>query len=254
MPASAACECALEVNEKGERGTLIVLLILNAMMFIVELVLGIRAESTALIADSLDMLADAIVYGVALRAVGWAASKKRHVTRLCAGCQVLLALVVLADIIRAAVVGSAPESWLIIGVGIGALVVNVICLALISNYRTGGVHIKATFIFTQSDAIANLLTIIAGIVILLTDLEWFDLLAGGIVIFIFLYSSAKILRLKEPQQQFNNCSKPCDNGDCGDRVCAGENDINKSCEDTCETKEDCGECKCSSESAFVSEV
>lgn len=53
-----------------ERRTLVILLSINAIMFVIELVIGWIAQSTGLIADSLDMLADAAVYGISLYAVG----------------------------------------------------------------------------------------------------------------------------------------------------------------------------------------
>ena len=46
------------------------LLAINAAMFVVEVTTGWIAQSTGLMADSLDMFADAAVYGLALYAVG----------------------------------------------------------------------------------------------------------------------------------------------------------------------------------------
>ena len=60
------CGCGLEQADKLERSTLMVLLVINAIMFVLELTLGWFAQSTGLIADSLDMLADAAVYGISL--------------------------------------------------------------------------------------------------------------------------------------------------------------------------------------------
>ena len=60
------CGCGSDQAEKLERKTLVILLAINAVMFVVEVVLGWLAESTGLIADSLDMLADAGVYGLSL--------------------------------------------------------------------------------------------------------------------------------------------------------------------------------------------
>ena len=57
------CDCSIEVESRQQGRILITLLVINAAMFVVEVVAGIFAESTGLIADSLDMLADAVVYG-----------------------------------------------------------------------------------------------------------------------------------------------------------------------------------------------
>lgn len=69
----APCQCAtsaLEVKEQGERGALTVLLVLNLLLMVVEATLGWKAESTALLADAADNLADAAVYAVAVYAIG----------------------------------------------------------------------------------------------------------------------------------------------------------------------------------------
>lgn len=197
-----ACQCALEVNEKGERGTLIVLLVLNLLLLVVEATLGWIAESTALLADSVDNLADATVYAVGLYAVGRSANMKLRAARLGGICQAVLALAVIGDIIRRAVSENEPESWIIIGVGIGALAVNILCLVLISRYRTGGVHMKASFIFSQNDVIANTATIITGIIILFTGADWLDLVVGSCIVVLVLYGSVMIFRevSREPVQ------------------------------------------------------
>ena len=66
----SGCGCEVEISKKEQSHVLIVLLTINALMFLVEITLGLLSESTALIADSLDMLADAAVYGIGLYAVG----------------------------------------------------------------------------------------------------------------------------------------------------------------------------------------
>ena len=65
----AACDCSAGIRTGVERRTLIAVLAINAVMFVVELLLGLMVQSTGLIADSLDMLADALVYGISLSAV-----------------------------------------------------------------------------------------------------------------------------------------------------------------------------------------
>lgn len=64
------CDCEIELKDNEQRTILYWLLGINAVMFVLELGVGWFAQSTGLIADSLDMLADAIVYGIALYAVG----------------------------------------------------------------------------------------------------------------------------------------------------------------------------------------
>lgn len=122
QPAGGQCATSdLEVKEQGERGALTVLLVLNLLLMVVEATLGWKAESTALLADAADNLADAAVYAVAVYAIGRSHEMKMRAARLGGMCQAGLALAVIGDIIRRSLSNNEPNSWIIIGVGIGAL-------------------------------------------------------------------------------------------------------------------------------------
>ncbi len=69
----ADCGCELESENDAQRKTLRIVLVINATMFCVETTAGVLASLTELIADSLDMLADASVYASCLYAIGRAA-------------------------------------------------------------------------------------------------------------------------------------------------------------------------------------
>lgn len=183
-------------DDSGEAKTLKVLLAINAAMFVFELVLGLVAQSTGLIADSLDMFADAAVYGVALMAVGAAASRKVKAAHFAGWLQVLLALFALAEVIRRAVFGSEPESGLMMGVGLVALVANVACLMLISKKKDDGAHMKASYIFSANDVIANMGVIVAGALVAWTGSSLPDLVIGSIIAVVVLNGARRILKLK----------------------------------------------------------
>ena len=141
-----ACDCSVEIKDKAECKVLVVLLIINAFMFVLEIVAGMVSESIALIAESLDMLADATVYGVGLYAVGRSAHSKITAAYLSGLFQVLLGCTVLIDIVRRLILGSEPEPMFMVVVGLLALVANVICLFLIAKHRHGEVHMRASWI------------------------------------------------------------------------------------------------------------
>lgn len=183
-------------EEEKEANTLKLLLAINAVMFVTELVMGWWAQSTGLIADSLDMFADAAVYGIALYAVGHSVSKKLRAAHLSGWLQVILALGVLSEVIRRAVLGSAPESMPMIGFGFIALVANVWCLMLIAKNRDGGAHMRASWIFSANDVIANAGVIIAGGLVAWTGSQYPDLVIGSIIGVIVLVGAFRILRLK----------------------------------------------------------
>jgi cation diffusion facilitator family transporter len=190
----SGCDCGIEIKDQSERRVLIQLLLINGVMFLIELSVGWWAQSTALIADALDMLADAMVYAVGLYAVGRAVSVKAHAARISGWLQIGLGLLVLLDILRRFVMGSEPVSILMMGMGVVALVANIICLYLISAHRGGEVHMRASWIFSKNDVIANVGVILAGALVAWTGSRYPDLIIGLIVATVVTHGGLRILR------------------------------------------------------------
>lgn len=188
------CGCGIEIKNREESRVLIILLSINAFMFVVEIVLGIMSESTAIIADSLDMLADATVYGIGLYAVGRSPLVKIKAAHLSGVFQVILGVLVSADVIRRLIYGSEPESFLMISVGIAALIANVICLTLISKHKDSEVHMRASWVFSKNDVIANLGIIISGGFVYLLDSRFPDLIIGMIISIIVIRGGIHIIK------------------------------------------------------------
>jgi Co/Zn/Cd efflux system component len=92
--------------------------------------------------------------------------------------------------------GSSPEGIAMIGISLLALAANVTCLALISRHREGGVHMRASYIFTANDVLANLGVIVAGAAVALTASPLPDWSIGAVISIMVLVSAVKILKLK----------------------------------------------------------
>jgi len=179
-----------------ERKVLIWLLALNGLMFFIELIAGWMAQSAGLIADALDMFADAAVYGVALYAVGKAAGHKLTAAKLAGIVELFLAFGAIWRTGYQIYVGAQPEANTMIWISIMALAVNVTCLFLISKRKNDGVHMRASYIFSANDVLANLGVIVAGILV-----TWFtspipDWIIGLLIGFLVLSGAIRILRLK----------------------------------------------------------
>lgn len=187
---------SVKTMDKKETVILKWLLAINATMFVIELFVGWLAQSTALIADSLDMFADAIVYGLALYAVGRSVRLKLQVAHLSGWIQVILALGALSEVLRRFIFGSEPVSTLMMSFGLVALIANIICLMLISKNKEGGAHMKASWIFSANDVIANLGVILAGFLVALTGSPYPDLVIGLIIGLIVLNGARRILRIE----------------------------------------------------------
>lgn len=182
-------------NSQTESKVLKILLGINAGMFVAELAAGVIARSTGLIADSLDMFADAAVYGLSLYAVGKTAQLQNQTSRVSGFFQLILALGVFLEVVRRFVNGSEPDSAYMIGIAFLALVANVTCMFLLSKHRTGGAHMKASWIFSTNDVIANCGVIVAGILVALTGSNLPDLIIGSFIAFVVLRGAFKIFAL-----------------------------------------------------------
>ncbi len=162
-------------------------------MFVAELVTGIIGESMGLIGDSLDMLADATVYGIGLYAVGRAASVKIRAAFLSGVFQIALAVGVAGEIVRRVIWGSDPEPLYMVTISLVALVANVVCLILISKYRSGEVHMRASWLFSRNDVIANIGVVCGGLLVYSLETRWPDLVIGAAIVGVVLRGGLTIL-------------------------------------------------------------
>lgn len=194
--AAGEAQAAAPGDDAAEARVLWILLAINAAMFVIELGAGLWARSAGLIADAMDMFADAAVYGVALYAVGRAARHKLAAARLAGVLQLVLALGALAEVVRRMLVGAMPEPVGMMGIALLALAANVACLVLIARHREGGVHMKASYIFSANDVVANLGVIGAGALVAWLGTPWPDWIIGLLIAAVVLAGAVRILRLR----------------------------------------------------------
>jgi Co/Zn/Cd efflux system component len=202
----SGCGCGAEQAESLEKKTLIMLLAINAFMFVTELTLGWLAQSAGLIADSLDMLADAAVYGLSLYAVGKGVLQQAKAASVSGYLQIFLGFGVLFEVARRMLFGSDPQSTLIIVVGVVALVANLICLIFISKHKDGGVHMRASWIFSTNDVIANLGVIVSGALVAVVGSRYPDLIVGTIISIVVIRGGIKILQDAKETKRSASCA------------------------------------------------
>lgn len=185
--------CAVDAQNRQERRLLWVVLVLNAIMFIVEFAAGWLANSSGLLADSLDMLADAMVYSLSLYAVGKAVSKKARAALLNGGLQLTLGLWVLADVAWRMWSGSTPSAELMGSVALLALAVNVTCFLLLFRFRRGDVNMRASWICSRNDILANTGVLVAAGFVAWLDSPWPDRVIGALIAAIVIHSAWRII-------------------------------------------------------------
>ena len=171
-------------------------LIINFAFFIIEMTTGLISKSMGLVADSLDMLADSFVYGLSLWAVGSTVLRKKKVARWSGYFQLTLALLGIIEVVRRFIGSEAmPDYRIMIGVSILALIANGACLYLLQKSKSNEAHMKASMIFTSNDVIINAGVILAGVLVLLTQSKYPDLIIGSIVFLIVVKGAFRILKL-----------------------------------------------------------
>lgn len=203
-----------DIAPSVEAKTLKYLLGINFTMFVIEIMLGFYAESTGLLADGLDMLADSFVYGLSLYAVGKSISMKHKAAYFSGVMQISLGLLCLVEVGRKFYFGSEPLSNYMIVVSMIALIANLWCLVLIHKHKDGEVHMKASWIFSANDVIVNTGVIVSGALVYFLNSNIPDLIIGGIVSIIVISGGISIIRLSkikkvEPVKE-TCCSNKCD--------------------------------------------
>jgi cation diffusion facilitator family transporter len=174
--------CRHEVCAAGqERKVLVIALCINAAMFFAEFTAGVVGDSTALLADSLDMLADAAVYAIGLYAIG-RSLRLRSAAALTNGLlETLLGLGIVGEAATKMSHGASPDAALMGIFSVLALCANLICFALLARYREGDINLRATWLCSRNDVLANIGVLAAGGLVMLTNSFWPDVIIGLII-------------------------------------------------------------------------
>jgi len=179
-----------------QRKLLWTVLIINFLFFGLEMLFGIFSNSMGLVADSLDMLADSIVYALALFAVGGTIARKNNIAKFAGYFQILLAVIGFVEVVRRFIgVEKMPDFQTMIVVSVLALIANVICLYLLQKGKSKEAHMQASMIFTSNDVIINSGVITAGLLVNWLNSGYPDLIIGAIVFVIVARGAYRILQL-----------------------------------------------------------
>jgi Co/Zn/Cd efflux system component len=188
----------IEEAHRKESRVLWEVLAINFFFFALEVLTGFIAGSMGLVADSLDMLADSIVYALSLFAVGGTVSRKKSIAGAAGYFQLALALLGFAEVIRRFLGhGEAPDFHLMIVISFLALAGNTICLYLLQKSKSKEAHMQASMIFTSTDVMVNLGVIVAGILVYLTASKLPDLTVGTIVFILVGRGAYRIMQLSK---------------------------------------------------------
>ncbi|HYE92881.1 MAG TPA: cation transporter, partial [Terriglobales bacterium] len=188
-----AC-CEVRPVEARQRRVLRVVLWINVAMFALELGAGLIAHSTALMADSVDMLGDAIVYGFSLYVIGrgtqWQARGALLKGAIMAAFAAGIALEVALKLAR----GVTPNAELMTGTALIALAANGSVLAFLWRHRADDLNMRSAWLCSRNDVISNAAVVCAAVAVALTDSAWPDIVTGAAIAALFATSSLTIIR------------------------------------------------------------
>lgn len=203
------CGCAVPpAKSSQERRILRIALALNAAMALIGGLAGWIAESAGLLADALDMLCDASAYAIALIAIGRTALFKIRAATLSGGILLVLGVGVLVEVGRRLIYGADPLSEWMIGTALLSLVVNLAVLRVLAPMKSGEVHLRATWLFTRADVVANLGVIFAGLMVLWLGVPYPDFVIGALIGIYVIKEALEILRDAKSEAAKNTRAKP----------------------------------------------
>ena len=177
-----------------QRGVLIAVLWINAVMFVVELGAGVYAGSSALVADSLDNLGDAFVFALSLY-VMYRSARWRAGAALVKGLvQLAFGIGVLVYVAHRIAAGEAPVSSLMVIAASAALIANLTCFALLMRHRRDDINMRSVWLCSRNDVISNAGVIVAAGAVALTASHWPDVIVGGVIAAVFLQTGVAVIR------------------------------------------------------------
>ena len=189
--------CSPEILDKDNqlrRTTLVIVLWINAVMFAVEFIGGVLADSSALMADSADNLGDALTYGLSLyvlnRSLRWrgaAAAVKGFI-------QIAFGVGVLSGIAYKVVHGFEPLAPAMAGVSALALVANLVCFVLLLKHRSEDINMRSVWLCSRNDVIGNIGVLAAAALVALTGTFWPDVVVGSLLAALFVWTGVGVIR------------------------------------------------------------
>ena len=187
------CEITADYSHR-QRRVLRVVLVINVAMFLAESTAGFLAHSTALLADSVDMLGDAIVYGFSLYVVARGPVWQARGAFLKGVIMALFGAGVLTEVGLKLIAGVVPAAGTMGVFGAVALIANAVCLALLWPRRRDDVNMRSAFTCSLNDVAGNVGVLLAGTGVALTGQAWPDITVGLLIAALFVTSAVTVIR------------------------------------------------------------
>ena len=192
----SCCEdnCSIEALHARQRGTLIKVLWINAVMFVVIAIAAFYGNSTALLSDSLDNLGDALTYGLSFFAVSKGPVVKARVALFKGGLIFVAASLVIAQVLDRLVHPVLPSYEVMSIFSVAGLVANGLCLFLLWHHRHEDINMSSVFECSRNDIASNLSVILAAVGVWVFNSGLPDIIIATLLASLLLSSSARVIK------------------------------------------------------------
>ena len=186
--------CKVTTVSEEQRRVVQAVLWINIGMFLLEAIVGLLIHSTSLLADSVDMLGDAIVYGFSLYVIGRGSVWLGRAALLKGILMGAFGIGVLAHVVFKSMHGFIPIPELMGVVGMMALAANLICLMLLRQHRSDDINMRSAWMCSRNDVIGNAGVLIAALMVYILHSPWPDIVIGLMIAILFVRSAISIIR------------------------------------------------------------
>ena len=170
-----------------------IVIVINAIMFFVEMGAGRLAQSQALQADALDFLGDALTYGISLAVIGASIQARTNAALFKGVSLVLVGLWVFGSTLYRVFYSDVPTAEIMGVIGFLALMANLVSVLILMKYKEGDANVRSVWLCSRNDAIGNVAVMFAALGVWGTTTAWPDLIVAGIMAGLFLSSAYQIL-------------------------------------------------------------
>jgi Co/Zn/Cd efflux system component len=186
--------CAGPADGRRLRHVLWLALVINAVMFAVEVTYGLVARSMSLQADALDFLGDAANYGISLAVLGSTLRRRAGASLLKGSAMTLFGAWVIAGSLYRVFVLGLPDALIMGVVGMLALVANLTCAALLFGFRKGDSNLRSVWLCSRNDALGNLAVLFAAAAVAATGTGWADLGVAAVMATLATTAGLSVIR------------------------------------------------------------
>ena len=191
---NGGCSASTPQVSPRYRRALWIALVINALMFVVEIVGGMRSGSVSLLADAVDFAGDAANYGLSLAVLSMGLLWRARAALVKGLTMGAYGLFVLGKTLWAALAGVPPEAITMGVIGLVALAANVSVAFMLYAYRDGDANMRSVWLCSRNDAIVNVAIVLAAVGVFGTGSAWPDLLVAAIVAGLALTASVSVVR------------------------------------------------------------